>query len=78
VLLTAYGNVPPQRAAQVIGMLLGAPVSAGWVDKASARLPAMLGEAGLDEAMLAALAGQEEEPGGPEGGRPHPPALRTS
>jgi transposase len=58
VLLTAYGNVPPERAAQVIGMLLGAPVSAGWVDKASARLSALLGKAGLDEAMLAALAGQ--------------------
>jgi hypothetical protein len=58
VLLTAYGNVPPERAAQVIGMLLGAPVSAGWVDKASARLSAALGRAGLEEAMLAALAGQ--------------------
>jgi hypothetical protein len=58
VLLTAYGNVPPERAAQVIGMLLGAPVSAGWVDKASARLSALLGRAGLDEAMTAALAGQ--------------------
>jgi transposase len=58
VLLTAYGNVPPERAAQVIGMLLGAPVSAGWVDKASARLSALLGKAGLDEAMLAALASQ--------------------
>jgi transposase len=32
--LTAYGNVPPERAAQIIAMLLGAPVSAGWVDKA--------------------------------------------
>jgi transposase len=29
VLLTAYGNVPPERGAQVIGMLLGSPVSAG-------------------------------------------------
>jgi hypothetical protein len=58
VMLTAYGNVPPERAASLIGMLLGAGVSAGWVDKASARLSAMLGEAGLDEAMLAALAGQ--------------------
>src|SRR2546423_12689138 len=57
-MLTAYGNVPPERAASLIGMLLGAGVSAGWVDKASARLSAMLGEAGLDEAMLAALAGQ--------------------
>ncbi|HEY2268503.1 MAG TPA: transposase [Streptosporangiaceae bacterium] len=58
VLLTACGNVPPERAAQVIGMLLGTEVSAGWADKASARLSALPGKAGLDEAMLAALAGQ--------------------
>jgi transposase len=59
VLLTAYGNVPPERAASLIGMLLGADVSAGWVDKASARLSAMLGKAGLEEAMLAALAARD-------------------
>ena len=29
VLLSCYGNVPPERAAQVIGMLLGIEVSAG-------------------------------------------------
>jgi hypothetical protein len=40
-------------------MLLGAGVSAGWVDKASSRLSALLGRAGLDEAMLAALAGEK-------------------
>ena len=34
VLLSCCGNVPPERAAQVIGMLLGIEVSAGWVDKA--------------------------------------------
>ena len=59
VLLTAYGNVPPERAAQLMGMLLGAEVSAGWVDKASSRLSALLGKAGLDAAMLAALAGEK-------------------
>jgi transposase len=59
VVLTAYGNVPPERAAQVMGMLLGVPVSPGWVDKASARLAARLGTAGFDEAMLAALAGEK-------------------
>jgi transposase len=58
VLLTAYGNVPPERAAQVIGMLSGMQVSAGWVDKASSRLSGRLERAGLDAAMLAALAGQ--------------------
>jgi transposase len=59
VVLTAYGNVPSERAAQVMAMLLGVPVSAGWVDKASARLAAQLGKAGFDAAMLAALAGQD-------------------
>jgi hypothetical protein len=56
--LTAYGNVPPERAAQLMGMLPGAGVSAGWVDKAGSRLSALLGTAGLDEAMIAALAGE--------------------
>jgi Transposase IS66 family len=59
VVLTAYGNVPPERAAQVMAMLLGVPVSPGWAVKASARLAAQLGKAGLDEAMLAALAGEK-------------------
>jgi hypothetical protein len=59
VLLTSYGNVPPERAAQVIGTLLGIPVSAGWVDKAAARLNAQLGRAGFDDAMIAALAGED-------------------
>ena len=59
VLLSCYGNVPPERAAQVIGMLLGIEVSAGWVGKAAARVNAQLGKAGFDEAMLAALAGQD-------------------
>jgi transposase len=59
VVLTAYGNVPPERAAQVMAMLLGVPVSPGWVDKASARLAAQLGKAGFGAAMLAALAGEK-------------------
>lgn len=58
MVLTAYGNVP-ERAARVIGMLLGPQVSAGWIDKASARSSARLGRAGFDEAMLAALASEE-------------------
>src|SRR5262249_51423007 len=56
VLLTSYGNVPPERAAQVIGMLLRMPVSAGFVDKANARLDARLRDAGFDAAMRDALA----------------------
>jgi hypothetical protein len=59
VVLTVYGNVPPEGAAQVVAMLLGVPVSPGWVDKASGRLAAQLGKAGFDAAMLAALAGQD-------------------
>jgi hypothetical protein len=59
VLLSCYGNVPPERAAQVMGMLLGIPVSAGWVDKAAARVAAQLGKAGFDEAMIAALAAED-------------------
>lgn len=55
VVLTAHGNVPPERAARLIGMLLGPEVSAGWVDRASSRLSARLGAAGFEEAMLAAL-----------------------
>ena len=44
VLLIVYGNVPPERSAQLIGMLLGTDVSAGWVDKAVARVSAQLRE----------------------------------
>ena len=58
VLLACYGNVPPERAARVTGMLLGVPVSAGWAGKAAARVPAQLGDAGFDEAMIAALAAE--------------------
>jgi hypothetical protein len=56
VLLTCYGNVPPERAAQVIGTLPGTGVSAGRADKAAARVNAQPGRAGFDAAMLAALA----------------------
>jgi len=59
VLLSCYGNVPPERAARLIGMLLGTQVSAGWADKAAARVSAQLGKAGFDEAMLAALAAED-------------------
>ena len=59
VLLACYGNVPPERTAAVMGMLLGAPVSAGWVDKAAARLAAQLGKAEFDDAMIAALAAED-------------------
>jgi hypothetical protein len=59
VLLACYGNVPPERTALVTGMLLGVPVSAGWVDKAATRVSAQLEQAGFDEAMIAALAAED-------------------
>ena len=59
VLLACYGNVPPERTAAVMGILLGVPVSAGWVDKAAARVSAQLGQAGFDEAMIAALTAED-------------------
>ena len=59
MLLSGYGNVPTERAAHVLGLLLGVPVSAGWVDKAAAWVAARLGTAGFDEAMIAALTAQE-------------------
>jgi len=55
ILLAAYGNVPPERAAKLIGMLLRMPVSAGFIDKANARLDGRLDSAGFDAAMQAAL-----------------------
>ena len=55
VLLSSYGSVPSERAANLIGMLPGMPVSAGFVDLASERLSARLEDAGFDDAMEAAL-----------------------
>jgi transposase len=59
VLLSCYGNVPAERSARLIGMLLGEGVSPGWVDKAAARVNAQLRKAGFDEAMTAALAAED-------------------
>jgi len=58
VLLQSYGNVPSERAANLIGMLLGVPVSPGFVDLASERLNGRLQDAGFDAAMQAALAAE--------------------
>ena len=58
VVLTSYGNVSPERAGHVVDMLLGVRVSAGWVDKADARLSGQLEQAGFDAAMCAALAAE--------------------
>ena len=40
-------------------MLLGIPVSAGWADKAAARVSSQLARAGFDDAMIAALTGED-------------------
>jgi Transposase IS66 family len=58
VLLAGYGNVPAERTALLIGMLVGVPVSAGFVDKAASRLDGRLRDAGFDDAMRAALAAE--------------------
>ena len=58
VLLSAYGNVPAERPANLIRMLLGVPVSPGFVDLASERLSGRLEDAGFDDAMQAALAAE--------------------
>ncbi len=55
VALTAFGNVPTERAAHLVGMLTGQQVSAGFVDRANARLAEQLTAAGFDDALLAAL-----------------------
>jgi transposase len=58
IVLSAYGNVPTERAATVIEMLFGVDVSAGFVDRANARLSQRLEAAGFDAAMLTALLGE--------------------
>jgi transposase len=55
VALTAFGNVPTERAAHLIGMLFGQDVSAGFVDRAGTRLAQRLTDAGFEQAIRAAL-----------------------
>ena len=58
VLLQAYGNVPSERTANLIRMLLAIHVSPGFVDLASERLSSRLQDSGFVEAMQAALAAE--------------------
>jgi Transposase IS66 family/Amidohydrolase len=51
-------NVPSERTANLIRMLLGIPVSPGFVDLASERLSSRLQDAGFDDAVQAALAAE--------------------
>lgn len=55
VALTAFGNVATERSADLISILYGQDVSAGFVDRANTRLAARLTEAGFEQAMLTAL-----------------------
>lgn len=55
VALTAFGNVPVERAAMLVEILLGQRVSAGFVDRANARLAGQLDRGGFATAMRAAL-----------------------
>ncbi len=55
VVLTAFGNVPVERAGMLVEILLGQRVSAGFVDRASARLAGQLDRGGFEAAMRAAL-----------------------
>ena len=77
LLLTGYGNVAAERAADLIAMLTGIPVSPGFVDKASSRLDGRL-RGGFDEAIRAALAaepalGADETPVNVVTPQPSPP-----
>lgn len=55
VALTAFGNVPTERASHLIEIMFGQAVSAGFVDRANARLAARLTAAGFGEAIRTAL-----------------------
>jgi transposase len=55
VALTAFGNMPVERAAMLVEILTGQRVSAGFVDRASVRLAQQLDRGGFEAAMRAAL-----------------------
>ncbi|MQB01965.1 MAG: transposase [Actinobacteria bacterium] len=59
VVLGSEGNVPVERTAMLIHALLGVEVSAGFVARTAERLADKLGAAGFDEAMKAALRGED-------------------
>ncbi len=53
VALTAFGNMPVERAAHLVEILFGQQVSSGFVDRAAARLAEQLTAAGFGAAMRA-------------------------
>ena len=93
IVLGSEGNVPVQRSAMLIHTLLGVQVSAGFVARAAERLADKLHAAGFDEAMNAALRGEDvlcgdespvnvlrndlDDSGEQVAGAPHAVTLRT-
>jgi transposase len=93
ILLASEGNVPVERTAMLMAVLLAAPVSTGFVARALQRLAERLAAAGFDQAMTEALRAQDvlcadETPtnvirkdtdnhGEPVAGSPHAVTVRT-
>jgi len=59
ILLASEGNVPVERTAALMAMMLSAPVSTGFVARALARFAQRLAGAGFDEAMRTALRAED-------------------
>ncbi|MDQ3150216.1 MAG: IS66 family transposase, partial [Actinomycetota bacterium] len=93
ILLAGEGNVPLERTAALMAMMLSAPVSTGFVARALARFAQRLAGAGFDEAMRTALRAEDvlcadetptnvihkdtDEQGRPVPGAPHAVTVRT-
>ncbi|MGH3821509.1 MAG: IS66 family transposase [Pseudonocardiaceae bacterium] len=93
ILLASEGNVPIERTAALMAMMLGVPVSAGFVARALERFAQRLEDCGFDEAMTTALRAEDvlcadetptnviskntDEHGQPVPGSPHAVTVRT-
>lgn len=93
IVLGSEGNVPVERTAMLIHALFGIEVSAGFVARTAQRLADTLEKAGFDEAMKAALRGEDvlcgdespvnvlendlDDNGEQVAGAPHAVTLRT-
>jgi len=93
ILLASEGNVPIERTAALMAMMLSVPVSAGFVARALERFAQRLAASGFDEAMKTALGAEDvlcadetptnviskntDEHGQPVPGSPHAVTVRT-
>ncbi len=93
ILLASEGNVPIERTAALMAMMLGVAVSAGFVARALERFAQRLEASGFDEAMKTALRAEDvlcadetptnviskntDEHGAPLPGSPHAVTVRT-